>query len=1408
MELRFLIALLISISSYNIMRGEVPQGVSASVADNYSVSFLTMREGLSHNFVEDIFRDTKGYMWLATSGSLARYDGYEFINFTPNSISRHIKSTFVRKVAEDHFGRLWVASDGGIDIIDLKTLTASDILEENALLGEIAKSPTFYVSCDSVGNIWFRNSNDVVCAGFDENGKIVTVSTIPHQTTATITVGAIVPLPDTGEGVWTGIDGAVCHLTLENGKIKVSRLSDALSFDSSNYIADFVVYANKIWTATDLGLYSYDLSTHEVRRYTSETGGLSQSFVTSLEVTARNELFAGCLNGLNAYDPSKDEFYHVSVSAMGGMSPGLNNDFINCLMSEGDNLWVGTEGCGINLLSPRRLYSSMLRHSSTDPFSLSPNPVNAIFEDGDGTLWIGTVEGGLNRGVGGYDKGFSHYTVGTGSLPHNSVSAIAADHTGHLWVGTWGGGLCMLDRSNPGRMLRLINSLEDGRRLEYIGTLVYDPFNNMLWIGANYGIFVLDLETNRISVPFKGADNIPGSVSAVISSDGRLWIGGLEGLLSVNLKRKAGAVGFEVARYPNKLDDPESTVKEKVNSVALSRDGTVWIGTNGNGLYRCDKEKGELKFVNFSSSDGLPNDVVHGIAEDPHGNLWIATYHGLSCMTPDGNFLNFGFNNGLETEQFYWNAYRRMTNGDVLFGSIDGMVAVKGLVASRFDRTFPVRFTSLTVNGERSFGNPTNASIPENDRSFEIGFSALDYSGKANGRYIYRMKGYEEDWQELSPDRHSVVYMNLFPGTYTLEVKYIAHGQSASMVPVSRFDIEIVPNFYRRWWFILLVTVAVCAGILGIYKWRVKDLTRQREELKKAVDEGIKEINGQKTLLEVRARELGEQNDELRLRNDQISKQKTQLSEMARKVQQLTADRISFFTNITHEFRTPITLIIGPIERALKLSTNQKVIEQLHFVERNSRYLLSLINQLMDFRKIESGKIDAATALGNIQSSIEEIILPFCVYAEERGIAIHTCYHLSTPVFEYSEDAIRKVLTNLLGNAIKFTPDNGKVTVYASVFKSSRCGEGYVFYMSVSDTGCGLKEEELDRVFDHFYQGQSQIKYPLIGAADSGIGLYLCRRLVEVFGGTISARNNHGSGCSFRVLLRVADAWADFPAPVASVNGLLPSSMSEDTSPGRRLTVLVVEDNADMRSFMRSVLNDHYNVEEACNGEEALHLLEEKEVDFIISDLMMPVMDGLELAGKVKENFAISHIPFIMLTAKTSQESRMEGYRQGVDDYILKPFDEDMLLTRINNILANKRRYQRKFEADMEVEHLEINEESRDKKFVNKVMEVLKENYTNSYYEVGEFADALGVSRSLLNRKLQSLLGQGANQLMRTYRLKVAYGLIMKNQGTKNMNVSEVAFQAGFNDPKYFTRCFTQQYGMNPSVLLKMESKK
>ena len=544
----------------------------------------------------------------------------------------------------------------------------------------------------------------------------------------------------------------------------------------------------------------------------------------------------------------------------------------------------------------------------------------------------------------------------------------------------------------------------------------------------------------------------------------------------------------------------------------------------------------------------------------------------------------------------------------------------------------------------------------------------------------------------------------------------------------------------------------------------------------------------------------------LTLQNEKITRQKSQLSRMARKVQELTLDKIAFFTNITHEFRTPITLIIGPIERALKLSYNPQVIEQLNFVERNSKYLLSLVNQLMDFRKVESGKLNIVTTKSDFVSFIHSLLTPFKAFAGERNITIKHYFHMKNSEIFFDEEAMHKVITNLLSNAIKFTPDGGSISIYIATLPGKDTKEE-TLYLCVSDTGTGIQEQDAAQIFNRFYQSKKQAKYPVYGQTGTGIGLYLCKRIVEMHNGDILVRNNHTIGCSFRILLPLPKE-ENINDQLIVENNIPPAASAEKNElPKERLalTILVVEDNADMRGYIRSILRDYYNVLEATNGAEALDVLNNQSVDFIISDLMMPVMDGIELSRRVKETFTISHIPFLMLTAKTSPETRLESYRTGVDEYLLKPFDETLLLTRIENILNNRRRYQRKFKTNMDVEALNIEEESGDKKFINQVMEAIKEHYKNPYFEVSDFSEAVGVSKSLLNKKLQSLIGQSAGQFIRNYRLNTARELLLKNRETKQMNIAEIAYEVGFNDPKYFARCFSKQFNMTPSELMNNE---
>lgn len=1385
---------------------QAKSAVNSSFSNSWNTIVLSMDQGLPHNFVDDILHDSNGFMWLALQGGgLARYDGYNFLTFSPTSKYYNVKSTYVTAVAEDGKGRLWVGSDQGVDIIDLKTLANVDLLANTDAKLKNALSVHLTAVCsDDEGRIWIQSGNNIVCVWFDpDNGDIVGYAIrrlSSHQED-----NQIFRSKSEHPSVYMFLGNNLKRLNVDQHRRIVDiTVAEDLRLEPDTRVYDLVEQGNELWVATDRGLYRYDKGEHLVRCYTNnpvDTTSISQNCVTSLTVSPDHRIIAGTLRGLSVYNSIRDNFEQIyNTDSYFGAGRLINNNFIHCMVSRQGQIFIGTEGGGLNILVPRLINTRLETHLPGSSGTLSSLPVNSIYYAADGTEYVGTVEGGLNRRLPG-SATYDHFTVGSGALSHNSVSSISSDSQGRLWVGTWGGGVNVLSAGNPAIRQKLIQTSPNGKDMSYIGVIIRDDINGGMWIGCTRGVWYYTPEGNLTNPIPSTVDEPTGLIGAAVDKRGHLWVGGSNGLYDIDLRSRDRNGKFRVRHLKTKLDNPKSNQPERVAYVHIDAKGILWVGSNGHGLYRREVDsKGNEKFVNYSTAQGLANNYVKSMLDDNQGNLWVGTYHGLSCITPDGKIVNYGTKDGLGSAQFYWSSpVAKAPDGTLSFCTVDGIIRIDGRLHPNQEAERKIRFTRLYVGNEMSHPGDGHTDedisvssvirIHERDKSISIEFSALDYGHSSEMRYFYRLYPFEKEWIELPDGRNYVSYTNLPSGKFTFEVRYAPSLSEIEDAPSAQIEVRVSPYFYKTLWFYLLLTLLIVAIILLYIWYRTRHLTKENRQLEKMVEQ--------------RVDELKKADRERRQAEERVGEQQTQIADMTRRVNELTLDQISFFTNITHEFRTPITLIIGPIQRALRLSSNPKVIEQLSYVERNSKYLLSLVNQLMDFRKVESGKFDIVRTHGNIQRYADEIITPFEALASERGITIRRVYHLPHPVITFDEDALRKIFTNLLGNAVKFTPDDGEITVYMAVVGK---GKDARLYIAVSDTGCGIPAEEIDNVFDRFFSGKSQMKYPVTGSLGSGIGLYLCKTIIDLYGGKIGVRNNrNGKGCTFRIslpcqLVEREDVVPALPVPDASTK-----TTSAEVTKSERPTVLVVEDNADMRSFISSILSDCYNVAEAENGEEALKVLLDRNVDFIVSDFMMPVMDGLELSRRVKENFAISHIPILMLTAKSGNDSRLESYRTGVDEFLPKPFGEEILLARIKNILDNKRRYQSKFNVGMDVDALNIADGSRDKRFIDEAMEVIKNNYKNSCFDIGDFAEALGISRSLLNKKLNSLCGQSAVHLIRNFRMNMARELIIRNRTSKAQNISEVAYEVGFNDPKYFTRCFTKHFGITPTAMLNGE---
>lgn len=851
----------------------VSQGSAAQSAfnDNYLVSYISMSDGLPANFVDYIYKDSYGFIWIATSGGgLSRFDGNDFLNLTTLSTPQ-LRSNFVTCMAEDRFRRLWIASENGLDVLDLKTMSCNSLHASG--LQDLENRIIRFVTADAEGNIWIKCNASIYRISFSEDGSVREVLNISDP---------LIGLQDNfirdidGDGsVWTCYGSKLVKLFVNEDGLTARTVIDNLPIEANSYVSDCLQKNNEIWISTDNGLLRYNKAGGRLRQYqysADDDSSLSQNFLTAMSVTWDDQLLISSLKGLNIYDPFNDCFERISAGKDKRLEASLSSDFINCISTFDKQIWIGTESAGLVVISPKLLAVKNYTHDERIPESIAPNPVNTILADKSGRVWTGSVEAGLSWTY-PESGAFHHITTRNSDLVHNSVSALECDKEGNLWVGTWGGGISILSLDN----LRIRNNITatSSIPISYIGALKYDPVNNYMWIGSNAGIFVWDPVSKQVlpvleEQPF-------GSVGACVDEKGRMWIGCQLGLYVFDLKDRNGAGRGDM--FNNRIISPGATYSDRINCVSITSDGTLWVGSNGNGIYRLDgeDENGDMHFTRFSTEQGLANDRVKGIVDDDFGEIWISTDNGLSRFNPKTLvFTNYSTDNGLASSQFYWNASTRLSDGTLYFGQMEGLTVITPVQEDEQGQKYDLRFTRLTI-GEKDISCSDKIDMHQKDKSITFEFALLDYGAASPAVYSYRMKGFDDEWVTLRQKRRFVSFTNLPAGNYTFQVRAI--DSETDILGENEIKLSVAGYFYKTWWFVLLMIILVLTAVMLLVRARTIHLSRQREELQNTVMERTKEISEQKKLLELKAEELASQNRILTRQNEELAGHKILFSQ-------------------------------------------------------------------------------------------------------------------------------------------------------------------------------------------------------------------------------------------------------------------------------------------------------------------------------------------------------------------------------------------------------------------------------------------------------------------------------------------------------------------------------------------------
>jgi signal transduction histidine kinase/ligand-binding sensor domain-containing protein/DNA-binding response OmpR family regulator len=1317
-----------------------------------SVKYLDVEQGMNSSYVTSIIEDSKGNLWFGTTGGgVSRYNGVSFTHFTEKE---GLSNNNVTSILEDRHGNLWFGTNGGVCMYNGDSFIH---YTENEGLG------TNYVQAlieDRNGNIWFGT----VGAGlvlFD--GKTLTHFT---ENEGFIHRNIRLMVKDIDNNIWIGTQGGVCmyngatftHFSTEEGLIHPIIWS--LEADKRG----------NVWIGSLAGGVSkYD--GHYVTNFIKNKG-MSDFFIKSIiEDSNGNLWFGDVVGGITKYDGKIFTYYSDKE--------GFGTDEVLCIMEDSyGNLWFGTGGSGVSIYNP----GSSVNYTRYQGYNKG---ISCILEDSQANLWFGSSGGGLFR----YDgEVFKRYTVDK-VIGNNFIESLLQDRDGNLWFGFEGGGFAMYNRKS----IAYFGGMGDHPLNHPVYSIEADRYNK-LWFGTSTnGVIMLD---DKLFTEFTEMEGfIDNNIKSIIEdSHGDLWFGTLD----------AGVSRYNGQGFTN-YSEREGLGDNCVRCMFEDSHGNLWLGTENGGANMISEDS----ITYFTEREGLSSNSIRSVIEDNYGNIWIGTMNGLNYLTfGNENYPGKGNRNwpvihtyneqdGLQGMDFndeavlmdsrnrlWWGTGRFLTMIDMnsfkLPGEVPSHIQLDRIEINGklIDYRHIEENTSskMQFSGVASFYNyPLNLKLPYRYNHLTFYFSAIDWSASHKIKYSFKIDGLGDNWSIPSTETKAE-YRNLPSGTFTFKVRAIGAAQKWS--DPFEYTFTISPPWWYSWW-----AFAIYGSLFILFMLQFRRSLLKRARLKAAVE--IERIEKEKVL--------------------EIDHMKSR-----------------FFANISHEFRTPLTLILGPIEGILKKKGKGAVLEgdELGIIHRNAKRLQRLINQLLDIAKLEMGKVRLQVSEGNISEYIRSIVLSFLSLAESKKIN----YKYDIPdipgKFFYDQDKLEKILTNLVSNAFKFTPSGGEIDVKLIYIKSVEQDISEFIEISIRDSGIGIPADQIEKIFDRFYQ---------VSASDTrehegtGIGLSLTKELIDIYRGEINVESEPGKGSLFKVRLAVSrkhfkpdeiveivqdDTRSIKYQPEDIIEGISAAeeihAEHSSVKDSERPVILIVEDNADLRKYISRNLKDEYQVLEAENGQNGMAVTLDEIPDLVITDLMMPVMGGLELCKRIRQDQRTNHIPVIMLTAKADKESKLEGLSTGADDYLIKPFDADELNVRVKNLIDQRKKLREKFRKEFLMDPGGPVIPPTEDEFLLRLVDCTRKHLEDSEFGVKQLGEELNLSHTQLYRKVLSLTDHTPNEYIRNYRLMTAARMFLEGQ----TNITSVLYTVGYNSPSYFTQSFRELFGLNPSDYIRQAKTK